>query len=103
MFTKFNKNLQILDFMPYKQRVTGSNPVAPTSKDKGFGRLNFEPFFICPIICTPNAFHAFLFDTPDRLDLPLKTESKTRILTHFGRRVIDQSPNFQIQNFPKIF
>ena len=43
MFTKFNKNLQILDFMPYKQRVTGSNPVAPTPEDQevvsNFNRL----------------------------------------------------------------
>jgi hypothetical protein len=48
----FYKKVQKPNFLPYKQRVTGSNPVAPTSKIKGFGRLTSEPFFHLHKICT---------------------------------------------------
>jgi len=41
----FYKKVQKPNFLPYKQRVTGSNPVAPTSKIKGFGRSASKPFF----------------------------------------------------------
>jgi len=34
------------EHLPYKQRVTGSNPVAPTSKIKGFERSAFETLFV---------------------------------------------------------
>jgi len=31
--------------MPYKQRVTGSNPVTPTTSEKGFRNYKSETFF----------------------------------------------------------
>ncbi len=33
------------EHLPYKQRVTGSNPVVPTNKDKGCRLLQFVTLF----------------------------------------------------------
>ena len=33
------------EHLPYKQGVTGSNPVAPTNNRKGFRRKSLKPFF----------------------------------------------------------
>ncbi len=47
----FYKKVQKPNFLPYKQRVTGSNPVAPTSKIKGFGRSASGTFLYFYQIC----------------------------------------------------
>ena len=46
--------------LPYKQRVRGSIPCAPTNKDKGFRQL--EPFFFFHLhtICTRNLYCIYL-------------------------------------------
>ena len=36
-----------LEHLPYKQRVTGSNPVAPTTKSRVLKGQLLKPFFIC--------------------------------------------------------
>ena len=44
-YQEIPNNKNIVKYLPYKQRVTGSYPVAPTNKDKGFRRFSFGPFF----------------------------------------------------------
>ncbi|MCW3076555.1 MAG: hypothetical protein JWO32_1164 [Bacteroidetes bacterium] len=35
------------EHLPYKQRVTGSNPVVPTTMTRVSGVYRLRPFFIC--------------------------------------------------------
>jgi hypothetical protein len=54
------------EHLPYKQRVTGSNPVAPTNKDKGF-RISETFFFgympaIAPKSEAESAIRVYCFD-----------------------------------------
>jgi len=48
--------------MPYKQGVTGSNPVVPTNKTKGFRQFKFETLFYLHKICTKTTFILKLFE-----------------------------------------